>query len=95
VTIAGQGQVPVIVAGPRDGARLGDYQRIDLRANRDVSLRSGRLSYYLEVTNLLNRKNPCCVEGRHLELRDGQAYLVFDQSNWLPMLPSFGVQYEF
>jgi hypothetical protein len=95
VEIPGQGQVPVAVTGPRNGARMGAYQRIDLRANRDVALRSGRLSYYLEVTNLLNRKNPCCVEGTHMETRGGQSYLVFDQSNWLPLLPSFGLQFEF
>lgn len=95
VSVPGQGQVPVIVPESRNGARLGDYQRVDLRANRDVPLRGGRLSYYLEVTNLLNRKNPCCVEDPHPELRGGQSYLVFDRSYWLPMLPSFGVQYEF
>jgi hypothetical protein len=95
VNIPGQGQVPVIVAGPRNAARMGNYQRVDLRANRDVPLRSGKLSYYLEVTNLLNRKNPCCIEGRHTEVHGGQVYVVFDQSYWLPMLPSFGVQFEF
>jgi outer membrane cobalamin receptor len=95
VNIPGQGQVPVLVPGPRNGAQMGAYQRIDLRANRDVPLRSGKLSYYLEVTNLLNRKNPCCVEGSHVETHDGQSTLVFEQSNWLPMLPSFGLQFEF
>jgi outer membrane cobalamin receptor len=95
VNVPGQGQVPVIVAGPRNGERLGDYQRIDLRANRDVILRGGKLSYYLEVTNLLDRKNPCCLESGHPEQRGGQRYLVFDQSYWLPLMPSFGIQYEF
>lgn len=95
VTVPGGAQRTVIAPGPRNAARLAGYQRIDLRANRDVELRSGRLSFYLEVTNLLNHKNPCCVEGGHVETRGGQSYLVFEQTNWLPMLPSFGVQYEF
>jgi outer membrane cobalamin receptor len=95
VNIPGQGQVPVIVPGPRNGARLGDYQRIDLRANRDVATRSGKLSYYLEITNLLDRKNPCCVESGHEETRGGQRFLVFNQTYWLPLMPSFGVQFEF
>jgi hypothetical protein len=93
--VPGEGSLPVIVPGPRNGARMGDYQRIDLRANRDVSVRGGRLSYYLEVTNLLNRENPCCIERGRREQRGDQMYLVLEQSNWLPMLPSFGIQYEF
>jgi hypothetical protein len=91
----GGAQDLVIVAGPRNGARLGDYQRIDLRANRDVAVRGGRLSFYLEVTNLLNHENPCCVESGRIELEGGRPNLVFEESNWLPMMPSFGVQFEF
>jgi hypothetical protein len=95
VTVPGGAQRTVVVPGPRNGARLGGYRRIDLRANRDVALRGGRLSFYLEITNLLNHQNPCCVEGGHVEHQGGQSYLVFEETNWLPMLPSFGVQYEF
>lgn len=91
----GGAQELVIVAGPRNGARLGNYQRIDLRANRDVKLRSGRLSFYLEVTNLLNHENPCCVESGRIEFGGGRPELVVEETNWLPMMPSFGVQFEF
>jgi len=76
------------------GTRLGDYERVDLRVNRDVATKNGRMSFYLEVTNLLDRKNPCCVEARH-ETRGTERHVVFGESNWLPMLPSFGIQYEF
>jgi hypothetical protein len=44
---------------------------------------------------LLNHENPCCIEGGHVETRGAQTFLVFEETNWLPMLPSFGVQYEF
>ena len=90
------GPEDVIVAGPRNGARLGDYLRFDLRASRAVPLRSGRFSYYLEVTNLLDRKNPCCVESYRLEANStGWLRLQREETYWLPMLPSFGFQYEF
>jgi outer membrane cobalamin receptor len=95
VTLPGGESRTVVMPGPRNGERLAGYRRIDLRANRDVELRGGRLSFYLEITNLLNSENPCCIEGGHVEARGDQAYLVFEESNWLPMLPSFGVQYEF
>ena len=80
--------------GPRNGTRLGDYQRLDLRVNRDVATKNGRMSFYLEVTNLLDRKNPCCVQAMH-ETRGTERHVVFEESDWLPMMPSFGIQYEF
>jgi hypothetical protein len=88
--------VPVILAGARNAERVGDYARLDLRASREVALRHGRFSYYLEVTNLLNRDNPCCTESYHLESDGmGRTWLYLEESHWLPMLPSFGFQFEF
>jgi hypothetical protein len=96
VSPPGGAPMDVIVAGDRNGARLGNYARIDLRASRAVELRAARFSYYLEVTNLLNRQNPCCKEAYRLEPRaDGRRRLVVEETSWLPMLPSFGFQFEF
>jgi hypothetical protein len=48
------------------------------------------------VTNLLNRDNPCCTESYHLESDGmGRTWLYQEESYWLPMLPSFGFQFEF
>ena len=72
------------------------YTRVDLRANRDVQLRNSKISFYLEVTNLLNSKNECCIENYHLEQgRNGAVFLDTETGYWLPMLPSFGFQWEF
>jgi len=94
--LSGGGVEVVGEIGERNGARLGGYQRVDLRANRDVKVRTGKFSFYLEVTNLLNARNPCCIENFHLEPgQDGLPYLYEQKSYWLPMLPSFGFQWEF
>jgi outer membrane receptor for ferrienterochelin and colicin len=82
-------------AGPRNGERLGSYARVDLRANRDVLLANSKLSFYLEVTNLLDRQNECCVENYHVGPGRPAPVLVIEKSYWLPILPSFGVQWEF
>jgi hypothetical protein len=66
-----------------------------LRANRDVVLANSKLSFYLEVTNLLDRQNPCCVEDYHVGAGRPAPTLVIEKSYWLPILPSFGVQWEF
>jgi outer membrane cobalamin receptor len=96
ITLPGGPDVPVVVAGRRNAERLGGYARLDLRASRTVQLRSSRFNYYLEVTNLMNRENPCCTEDYHLETDSmGRPRLVVEESMWLPMLPSFGFQFEF
>ncbi|HEY6124738.1 MAG TPA: hypothetical protein VIV63_08810, partial [Steroidobacteraceae bacterium] len=83
------------VVGERNAENMAAYTRVDLRANRDVQLRNSRISFYLEVTNLLNSRNECCVEHFHLEQRSAGPYLVKETAYWLPMLPSFGFQWEF
>ena len=83
------------IVGPRNGARLGSYSRIDLRANRDVLLASSKLSFYLEVTNLLDSRNQCCVGDYRVVPGRPEPVLVLEKGYWLPILPSFGVQWEF
>jgi outer membrane receptor protein involved in Fe transport len=84
------------VVGQRNADHMAPYTRVDLRANRDVRLRNSKISIYLEVTNLLNSKNECCIENYHLEQdRNGRYFLGQETSYWLPMLPSFGFQWEF
>jgi len=84
------------VVGKRNAEHMAPYTRVDLRANRDVQLRNSRISFYLEVTNLLNSRNECCIEDYHLEQdRNGRVFLDTETGYWLPMLPSFGFQWEF
>jgi hypothetical protein len=84
------------VVGPRNAERLDPYARVDLRVSRDVLLQNSKLSFYMEVTNLLNRDNECCIESYHVVPRPGSPpVLETEKSYWLPMLPSFGFQWEF
>ena len=83
-------------AGPRNGDRLDTYARIDLRVNREVRLASSKLSLYLEITNLLDRKNECCVDEFRLQPGSmGAPTLEVESGYWLPRLPSLGFQWEF
>jgi len=84
------------VVGPRNGARMDAYARVDMRVSREVMLAKSKLSLYMEVTNLLNRKNECCIEEYRVEPRvGGPPVLEVEESYWLPLLPSFGFQWEF
>ena len=84
------------VVGERNAEHLAPYTRVDLRANRDVQLRNSKISIYLEVTNLLNSQNECCIENYELE-QGGNGTVRLDtlKGYYLPMLPSFGFQWEF
>jgi outer membrane cobalamin receptor len=84
------------LVGTRNARRMSPYARVDLRANRDVRLRNSKVSFYLEVTNLFNIRNECCIESYHLEQDgNGRNFLGTETGYWLPMLPSFGFQWEF
>jgi hypothetical protein len=82
--------------GPRNGERLDDYLRLDLRAGREFALRSGVLSIYLEVMNLLNRENLARPESYSFVLRpDGTLETVTEYEGSLPIIPALGVRWTF
>lgn len=81
--------------GTRNSGRLGGFGSLDLRINRRFELPHGRLNAFIEVTNVINQSNPCCVE-YDLELdAEGNPVLLRGEDDWLPLLPSIGVLYEF
>jgi CarboxypepD_reg-like domain/TonB dependent receptor-like, beta-barrel/TonB-dependent Receptor Plug Domain len=81
--------------GPLRGARFPSYRRVDVRLSRRWEPRSGRVTFYVEVMNVLNRKNPCCVDNLNFAPRpDGTVEVIPRYDYWLPILPSFGITWE-
>jgi TonB-dependent Receptor Plug Domain len=85
---------------PRLGAlyaeRFPPYSRVDLRVARTRPTAWGSWTLALEVQNLLDHSNVCCVD--HFELVDRMSappLVVPRYGYWLPRLPSFGVTWEF
>jgi len=84
---------PEVIVGTRNDTRLGDYFSMDARAGRRFALRHGELEAWLELTNMTNRSNPCCLDYR---VSDGEPpVLLRDEDNWLPIVPSFGVLWRY
>lgn len=81
--------------GEFNSGRLEHYLRFDLRASRKVAFENGVLTYYVEVFNLLDRDNPCCIDEFHAYSSSNGPRLEIDYSYGFPRLPSFGFQYEF
>ena len=80
-------------AGPINSLRLPAYHRMDLRATRTFQVGGGTLSAFLDIFNLYNRENlrsyayAIDLPGGGVTPRPGETLL--------PILPSFGLTWEF
>jgi len=82
---------------PRNSARYPDYLRLDLRVSRAFEVGPGNWSVFLEVTNLLNRDNPRGLKRLvdYFIEDDGTVRTVPLYRSGLPLLPSFGIRWNF
>lgn len=86
---------PLVETGRRSAERLGTYLRFDARVARRFDLGSGqRMTAFLEVSNLTNRRNACCVEYQ-IETEEPVPYLDVGPLDSLPIVPTLGVIWEF
>jgi len=94
-TVVESADIDAPVLGARNAGRLAPYVSVDLRVAREWRLARGHLVAYLQVTNLLNRDNPCCTE---LDLPDEDsdpAELEVERISAYPLLPALGISWEF
>jgi outer membrane receptor protein involved in Fe transport len=88
------GSSPGVVIGERNSDRVSAFASLDFRVARTFPLRIGELTAHVEVTNALNRENPCCVDYSVVQ-RDSVYVLERDTEHWLPLIPSIGVLWTF
>jgi hypothetical protein len=78
--------------GPRGGARLPAYHRVDVRVSRSA----GPLSLFLEVLNVLDHTNVTRIDGFDFNVAaDGAVTPLAREESVLGILPSFGVTWRF
>jgi hypothetical protein len=84
-----------VFPGQRNAQKLGDFERIDLRAARMVDLKGGSIEAFVEVTNLTGRRNPCCIDyGLEFD-SSGSPFLERSISDWMPRVISAGFLWQF
>jgi len=66
-----------------------------VRANRYFNFSGSRLSLFLELRNLYNRKNVRAYEFSLRVFPSGAFIADRFEDHWLPLLPSIGISYEF
>ena len=81
--------------GVRNADRFPIRATLDLRAEFRRPLKVGSLAVTFEVTNAVTVGNACCQ--RLIPVDDGAGGTTFEteESDWLPVVPSIGVLWEF
>ncbi len=84
-----------LIATELNSSRYSVFHTLDARVSRNFDVKRGSLTAFLEVTNLYNRKNPCCTEYSIQAVGGGGTELVGTEKYWLPIVPSLGVVWRF
>ena len=86
---------PLVEAGKRNARHLDDFASLDLRIARHFELESaGELTAFVELNNLTDRSNACCVEYQ-IEEEEGPTFLDVRTQDSLPLIPSIGISWKF
>lgn len=80
---------------PRNSLRHSTFHQVDARASRRFDVARGELTVFLEITNIYDRQNACCTKYRLQTDTSGNQTLLSNEGNWLPILPSLGVIWQF
>ena len=83
--------------GPFYEERWPDYHRLDLRASRVTNVRSGTLTFFIDIQNLYDQDNLRGIEvdgWRWIQSPDGSYSADFNQESWFGIMPSLGVSWE-
>ena len=79
----------------RNAIRHKMFASLDMRLSRSFDLRRGSLLAFVEVSNILNRRNQCCIDWDFAEGPNGEDVLERGQDYWMPLIPAIGVLWEF
>lgn len=80
---------------PRNSLRRSTFHHVDARASRRFDVARGELTVFLEITNIYDRQNACCTRYGLQTDSSGNQTLLSNEGNWLPLLPSLGVIWQF
>ncbi|MCP4303208.1 MAG: TonB-dependent receptor [Gammaproteobacteria bacterium] len=88
---------PIVIAvpGPRNEFRHPTFASLDVRLSRKFKVRRGSLLAFVEVSNLFNRRNVCCIDWDLEQDALGNEALEYSRDYWMPLLPAIGVLWEF
>ncbi|MBT8080626.1 MAG: hypothetical protein KJO31_18745, partial [Gammaproteobacteria bacterium] len=88
---------PLVVAttSARNSLDYESFHTLDARASRTFQLAHGELEAFVEVSNIYNHENECCLSYSLSADESGNPLLRTNQDFWLPLVPSLGVVWKF
>jgi len=87
-----QSPTTYFLTAQRNGFRLPEYHRADVRINKSFTWQKWRGTLFLEVQNFTNENNRRLDSYNGYNTRTGQAFLTFNRL--FPILPAAGVMFE-
>jgi outer membrane receptor protein involved in Fe transport len=87
--------INVAVPGSRNEFHYPTFASFDVRLSRRFNVPRGSLLAFIEISNLLNRRNVCCTDWDLAEDEQGSEVLENSLDYWMPLLPAIGVLWEF
>ena len=86
----------IAVPGERNAGRHPTFASLDIRLARKWRLNRSSLMAFIEISNVTNRSNQCCLDF-DLEEDEDSGELVFERGvdYWMPLLPAVGFLWEF
>ncbi len=81
--------------GARNAERHGNFASLDMRLSRTFDLPRGSLLAFFEVSNILNRRNECCLDWDFIDDANGEDTLERGQDHWMTLVPAIGILWEF
>jgi hypothetical protein len=84
-----------LIADNYNSLRLPDFSSVDVRASRRVSTRRGELNWYMEISNLFDHSNFCCLEYDYSPANGIEpASLSTATGDLLGIVPNFGLRLQ-
>jgi outer membrane cobalamin receptor len=81
--------------GARNADRMPAFASLDFRVEYRRPLVLGSLALALEVSNVTNRRNQCCVDAEVEDVGTDEEAIVVEKQYWPRLLPSLSVKWEF
>jgi hypothetical protein len=95
IEFPGGSSQPFASTTPRNSLEYSSFHTVDARVSRSFQLRKSELTAYLEISNIYDRQNPCCIRYSVGADSVGDSLLIEDVDYWLPLVPTLGVVWRF
>ena len=82
------------ILGPRNADRLPAFATLDFRVEYRRPLAVGSLAVALEISNLTNRRNQCCVDVEVEDIDTPEEAIVVEKKFWPAIVPSLSIAWE-